>query len=74
MLSRSASGVGTLQRALALSRNCSALESGHSKAKGLPTVVDVVMIMHSVVRGSDAATFAALVVLEFFNTLLLELL
>ena len=51
MLSRSASGVETLQRAPALSRNCSALESGHLKAKGLPTVVDVVMVMHSVARG-----------------------
>lgn len=72
MLSRSASGVETLQRAPALSRNCSALGSGHLKAEVLPS--------HRrgyghALRGEGAAnpTSTALIVLKFFDTLLLEL-
>jgi hypothetical protein len=57
LLSMSASGVETLQRAPALSRNCIALESGHLKAEAPPTVIDVAIVMHSIARGSEAATF-----------------
>ena len=50
MLSSSASGLETLQRSPASSRNRGTLESGHLKTGVLAIVVNVVMVMHSVVR------------------------